>query len=172
MKQIQQLKDRVKRDILQVKSSSDTDESILAQLRSVISYIDSGLSQFKGFNRVLSITEQVKQYEAEVYRLLESIGKLDQEASDKEFQEVKSRLNTIVRNISEFRKKLETEIGDPNRQNGNTEEAKKAVLHLEDLQENLADLGYTFNSKLDLHKKDGAQRPQKTAQHDAMFELW
>lgn len=120
-------------------------EGVIQQMKGILGYIDSGMAQLKGDR---SPQEMAQVFEADVYQMLERIGKLDEDSTEKEFMEVKQKLTVLLKGIGELRKKLEAEQklkGD--------QSYKSVVDHLEDLQENLADLGYTYANKLESHQK-------------------
>jgi len=115
-------------------------------LSNLLNYIKSGYSNFLSSTNSPS---KIQKLEADLFMLLEKINKLTLDSTQEEYSLMKQSIADLTKEISGFRIFLEKEI----KEGQNVVENKSYVDHLEDLQENLADLVYSFSGKFDEFSK-------------------
>lgn len=141
--QLNHIMDKIQHEI-QVSQRAQDLEAVQT-LESLLSYIRSSTN----YSTDNSIPTRIKRAEADLFKLVDSINKLTLENKEEEFLTLKKNLNTLTKEISSLRSTLEKKISTGE----NVEENKVRVDHLEDLQENLSDLTYTYSNKFDAYSR-------------------
>jgi len=121
-----------------------------------------------------TLPARIKRCESDLFSLLDAINRLTLDNTEEDFLSLKRSLNLLTKEISSLRNSLEKKI--LNREN--IEENKVRVDHLEDLQENLSDLAYTYSNKFEAYSRSLSEKTlsvsskkKYTRQVDGLYEL-
>jgi hypothetical protein len=144
------------------------DAIAMESLEKIMNYIRSGYS----FSTTTTdnFDTRISRCETELFSLVDMINKLTIDNTEEEFLSLKRKLTILTKDISSLRNTIEKQLSNKE----NLEENKSRVDHLEDLQENLSDLTYTFSNKFEaystfLTEKNSA--PKKKNNTDVLYEL-
>jgi hypothetical protein len=132
-------------------SRYEHDENILIILQQVHTYIITHLTNFDSSKQTESYPQRVKEFESKMFKLIDQISSLKgDDLTDKTLRQIKQEILTLMKEIATYKQYLMKQT--------NTENEKEIgafINRLEDLQENLADLEYTFSSKFQLTARIG-----------------
>jgi hypothetical protein len=143
------------------------DSVAMETLEKIINYIRSGYNytttSIERFNTLIT------RCETELFSLVDIINRLSIDNTEEEFLSLKKKLTILTKDISSLRSTIEKQITNKE----NVEENKLRVDHLEDLQENLSDLIYTFSNKFEAYSNflRSSSMPKKKNTTDIMYEL-
>jgi len=137
-------------------------------LEKILNYIKSGYTYTTTTSE--DFNSRIQKCETELFSLVDVINKLSIDNKEEEFLSLKRRLTILTKDISSLRNTIEKQISNKE----NVVENKSYVDHLEDLQENLSDLTYTFSNRFDaysasLRSSSGAQKKKNNT--DVLYEL-
>jgi len=171
MEHLKKLESKILQDLHEVSHDPTVKESLESLLLCIYSANSSHLQIANGKSKI-------NYFESEIYFMVEKIYKLTVDMTEEEHYGMKQELGSLGKEIAAYRSQLEKEIISGE----NVEENKAMVDHLEDLQENLADLEYMFSGKVDVlskstfleraqEKMGGKKYGGKYNKVDKLFEL-
>jgi len=106
--------------------------------------------------------------------LVDTINSLSSDNTEEEFLSLKRSLTLLTKEISSLRNSLEKKIS--NRED--VDQNKVRIDHLEDLQENLSDLAYTYSNKFEAYSRSlsektnlAGSKKKTTKKIDSLYEL-
>jgi hypothetical protein len=162
LEQLKQLSEKIKNDV-QI-SSKYQDNEAKESLESLLIYIRSSTD----YNSDGSFSARIKRCETELFSLVDALNRLNKE---EEFLSLKRSLTLLTKEISSLRNSLEKKISNGE----NVVENRVRVDHLEDLQENLSDLAYTYSNKFEAFSRslteNAVPKKKNTRQMDGLYDL-
>jgi len=166
--QLNQLAEKIQNDIQSCARYED--DEARQSLETLLTYIKSGISQSSDN----SLPSRIKTCESELFLLIESINRLTLDNTEEDFLSLKRKLTLLTKEISSLRNSLEKQIATGE----NVAENKARVDRLEDFQENLSDLTYTYSNKFEAYSRSLSEmtnavvsKKKNTKNIDNLYEL-
>jgi len=165
LEQLKQLSDKIQNEVQVTAKYQDIEAK--ETLESLLYYIRTSTD----INSDGSFSARIKRCETELFSLVDAINKLNLDNKEEEFLSLKKSLTVLTKDISSLRNEMEKKIS--NRENA--VENKARVDHLEDLQENLSDLAYTYSNKFEAFSRSLTEnalvtKKKYTRQMDGLYE--